>query len=196
MSFKEDLQVFVEILKTGDANEAKKEYRKLLKKYHPDHAAENEKDLHTEYILLINKVYAAGKIKTKETEIDEKAGQSSSDKTYIFTRNGLDGKTYKYKCRNYHDYLYKIARNEYYTGHEILHFHSLNYLDRDAIEQNTLEVMQHYRNAIKCFKYLLENSNDKVILSTCEFEIKMVQDAVNNLSRSIISDEKSLMECN
>ena len=195
MAFKEDLQTFVEILKNGDDDEAKKEYRKLLKKYHPDHSAENEKDLHTEYILLINKVYAAGKIKTKETEIDEKEGQSQPNKTYVFTRNGLDGKTYSYKCRNYHDYLYKIARNEYTIGHDILHFHNLNYLDRKALEQNTLEVMQHYRNAIKCFKYLLANTRDKVILSTCEFEIKMVQEAVNNLSRTIISDEKSLMEC-
>ena len=190
MSFKEDLQTFAEIIKNTDSELSKKEYRKLLKKYHPDHAPENQKDLHTEYILLINKVYAAGKIKTKETQINE--AESQPQKKYIFTRTALDGKTYSYKCRNYHDYLYKIARNEYATGHEILHFHHINYLDKKALDQNTLEVMQHYRNAIKCFKYLLANSRDSVILSTCEFELKMVQDAVTGLSRTIICEEKSL----
>ena len=105
-----------------------------------------------------------------------------------------DGKTYSYKCRNYFDYLYKVARNEYDIGHQILHFHNINYLDKKALDQNSLEVMQHYWNSIKCYKFLLKNCHDPVILSTCEFELKMVQDAVNVLARTIISsDDTGLM---
>lgn len=147
MSFKEDLQTFIDFLKNNDDHEsAKKEYRRLIKTYHPDHAPEQDKELYNDYILLINKVYAAGKTKTK-----------------------------------------------YHTGHEMLHFHHLNYMDRKAIDQNSLEVMQHYWNAIKCYKFILKNCKDPVILSSTDFELKMTQDAVNNLARSLTaSDGKGL----
>lgn len=192
MSFKEDLQTFIDFLKNNDDHEsAKKEYRRLIKTYHPDHAPEQDKELYNDYILLINKVYAAGKTKTKETEIETEP--QSKSKVYTFTRKGLDGKDYVYKCANYFDYLYKVARNEYHTGHEMLHFHHLNYMDRKAIDQNSLEVMQHYWNAIKCYKFILKNCKDPVILSSTDFELKMTQDAVNNLARSLTaSDGKGL----
>lgn len=198
MPFNEDLQSFIDFLKTNDDfNQTKKEYRRLIKLYHPDHASENEKDLYNEYILLINKVFASGKTNTKEPQIDETelCSSNNSTKTYIFTKTGPDGKTYSYKCRNYFDYLYKIARYEYNKGHEILHWHNINYLDKEAINQNSLEVMQHYWNAIKCYKFLLKNCTDPIILSTCEFELKMTQDSVNVLARTIAnSDDKRLIE--
>ena len=195
MAFKEDFQEFVEFLKTTqEPDEMKKAYRKILMEYHPDHAAEKDKELYNEYILLINKAYAAGRTKTKETEIKSDTGAGAIGQTYVFTKIGPDGKTYSYKCRNYFDYLYKVARNEYDIGHQILHFHNINYLDKKALDQNSLEVMQHYWNSIKCYKFLLKNCHDPVILSTCEFELKMVQDAVNVLARTIISsDDTGLM---
>lgn len=197
MPFKEDFQTFVDFLKHTDSpEEIKKSYRKILMKYHPDHAEEKDKELYNDYIILINKAYSAGRTKTKETEIKtdwQTAGQNSQQ-SYVFTKTGPDGKTYSYKCRNYFDYLYKMARYEYDKGHEILHFHHINYLDKKAIDQNSLEVMQHYWNSIKCYKFLQKNCHDPVILSTCDFELKMVQEAVNNLARTIIaSDENGLM---
>lgn len=193
MAFKEDFQEFVDFLKkTDNPDEIKKAYRKILKTYHPDHAAEKDKELYNEYILLINKVYSAGRTKTKEMKIKKEA--QAAAQTYVFTKTGPDGRTYSYKCRSYFDYLYKVARYEYDKGHEILHFHNINYLDKKALDQNSLEVMQHYWNSIKCFKFLLKNCHDAVILSTCDFELKMVQNAVNSLARTIIaSDDKGLM---
>lgn len=194
MIFKEDLQAFIDFLKSNDnPDEIRKEYRKMIKKYHPDYVQQKDKELYNEYILLINKVYADGKTQTKETKIE--TDKTKINKTYIFTKIGPDGKTYSYKCRNYSDYLYKVARYEYDKGHEILHFHNINYMDKKALNQNSLEVMQHYWNAIKCFKYLLKNCTDSVILSSSEFELKMTQDAVNTLSRTIANaDDKGLME--
>ena len=193
MTFKEDLQSFITFLQNNDnPDEIRKEYRRMVKLYHPDIAQENQKQIYNDYILLINKAYSAGRTKTKETEIKSDAGAAAQ--TYVFTKIGPDGKTYSYKCRNYFDYLYKVARNEYDIGHQILHFHNINYLDKKALDQNSLEVMQHYWNSIKCYKFLLKNCHDPVILSTCEFELKMVQDAVNVLARTIISsDDTGLM---
>lgn len=194
MTFKEDLQSFIDFLKTTDnADETRKEYRKLVKKYHPDFAEEKDKELYNDYILLINKVFTEGKTKTKETKIEN--DEDALKKTYEFSKIGPDGKTYTYKCRNYSDYLYKISRYEYDKGHEILHFHNINYLDKEALNQNTLEVMQHYWNSIKCYKHLLKTCKDPVIISSAQFDIKMVQDAVNMLSRTVInSDEKGIMK--
>ena len=192
--FKDDLQSFISFLKNNDnPDEIRKEYRRMVKLYHPDIAQENEKQIYNDYILLINKVYADGKTKTKETKID--TNKESVNREYIFSKKGVDGKIYKFKCRNYYDYLFKIGRNEYDTGHEILHFHHLNYLDKKALNQNSLEVMQHWWNAIKCYKYLLRNCHDPVILSTCQFELGMTQEAVNNLSRTLAStDEKGIVK--
>jgi len=132
MAFKEDLQTFIDFLKSTDnTDDTRKEYRKLLKKYHPDHAEEKDKELYNDYILLINKVYAEGKTKTKETVIETNA--ASEKQTYIFTKVGAAGKTYTYKCHNYSDYLFKIARHEFDIGHEILHLHNLNRMDKDAL---------------------------------------------------------------
>lgn len=194
MTFKEDLRAFIDFLNvTDNQDEIRKEYRKMIKKYHPDHAQEKDKELYNDYILLINKVFAEGKTQTKETKIE--TDKTKINKTYIFSKIGPDGKTYSYKCRNYSDYLYKVARNEYDKGHEILHFHNINYMDKEALNQNTMEVMQHYWNAIKCYKYLLKNTDDPIIQSSTEFDIKMVQDAVNNLSKTIAeSNEKKLMQ--
>lgn len=189
MSFKEDLQAFINILNTtNDETEAKKEYRKLVQLYHPDHAPEKDKNTYNEYILLINKVYTQGKTKTKETDINTQ--KEAVNKTYYFTKIGPDGKQYSYKCYNYYDYLFRIARHEYDIGHELLHFPNLNHSDKKAMMQNSLEVMQHFRNSIKCYKFLRQNCRDEVILSTCDFDINMVQKAINILSRTIAEDNE------
>ena len=71
----------------------------------------------------------------------------------------------------------------------------MNYLDKKAMDQNSLEVMQHWWNAIKCYKYLLKNCQDAAILDTCHFELEMTQKAVNNLSKTLASsDGKEIMK--
>lgn len=196
MAFKEDFQSFIDLLKTSDdSDQIKKMYRHLLKNYHPDIAPEKDKSLYNDYILLINKAYSAGKIKTKETQIESEPVQQNQNtqKTYIFSRIGPDGKTYNYKCRDYFHYLYKVARGEYDRGHDILHFSGINHADKKSLDQNSLEVMQHYYNAIKCYKYILKNCKDEVFVATSTFELKMTQNAVNVLARTIsTSDEKAL----
>ena len=193
-TFREDLQSFINFLQNNDnPDEIRKEYRRMVKLYHPDIAPENQKQIYNDYILLINKVYSDGKTRAKETVID--TDKKSVNREYIFTKKGADGKIYNYKCRNYYDYLFKIARYEYDTGHAILHFHHLNYLDKKAMDQNSLEVMQHWWNAIKCYKYLLKNCQDVAILDTCLFELEMTQKSVNNLSRTLASsDGKEIMK--
>ena len=62
-------------------------------------AQENQKQIYNDYILLINKIYSDGKTKTKETVID--TGKKSENREYIFTKKGIDGKIYNYKCRNF-----------------------------------------------------------------------------------------------
>ena len=88
MAFKEDFQSFIDLLKTSDdSDQIKKMYRHLLKIYHPDIAPEKDKSLYNDYILLINKAYSAGKIKTKETQIESELVQQNQNaqKTYIFS---------------------------------------------------------------------------------------------------------------
>ena len=64
-NFKEDLQSFISFLQNNDnPDEIRKEYRRMVKLYHPDIAQKNQKQIYNDYILLINKVYSDGKTRT------------------------------------------------------------------------------------------------------------------------------------
>lgn len=192
MSFKEDLQNFVGAIQSGnDEVEIKKEYISLVKKYHPDRVSEKEKDTYTEYMTFLNKVYSQGKTKVREVQIENEPNvvaegkQSSDGKEYVYTKY-KNGKTYSYPCRSYFDYLYKVARGEYDAGHEILHFgKDVNYLDKASIDKNSLEVMQHYWNAIKCYKFIIQHCKDEVLVSSAKFDYQMATDANNTLARTL-----------
>ncbi len=200
MSFKEDLQNFVGAIQLGaDGAEIKKEYISLVKKYHPDRVSEEEKDTYTEYMALLNKVYSQGKTKVREVQIENESNlaaegkQNPDDKKYVYTKT-ISGKTYSYPCSNYFDYLYKVARGEYNHGHEILHFgKDRNYLDKASIDKNSLEVMQHYWNAIKCYKYIIQHCKDEVLVSSAKYDYQMTTDANNTLARTLASAGNELM---
>lgn len=188
MSFKEDLQNFVGVIQSRtDEEEIKTEYISLVKKYHPDRVSEEEKGTYTEYMTLLNKVYSQGKTKVREVQIENEPNaaaegkQSSDDKEYVYTKY-KNGKTYSYPCRSYFDYLYKVARGEYDAGHEILHF-----------GKDSLEVMQHYWNAIKCYKYIIQHCKDEVIVSSAKFDYQMATDANNILARTLASAGNELI---
>ena len=83
-TFKEDLQLFITFLQNNDnPDEIRKEYRRMVKLYHPDIAPENQKQIYNDYILLINKVYSDGKTRAKETVID--TDKKSENREYIST---------------------------------------------------------------------------------------------------------------
>lgn len=196
MSFKEDLQSFISLIQSiSDEAEIKKEYISLVKKYHPDKVSEKEKGIYTEYMTLLNKVYSQGKTKVREVQLEKESNEAanSNSKKYVYTKISF-GKTYSYQCRNYFDYLYKVARGEYDAGHEILHFgKDKNYLDKASIDKNSLEVMQHYWNAIKCYKYIIQNCKDEVIVSSAKFDYQMVTDANNILARTLALSGNEIM---
>lgn len=201
MLFKEELQHFVSLIQSGvDEAEIKKVYISLVKKYHPDKVSDEEKGTYTEYMTLLNKVYSQGKTKIREIQIENESKaaangvkKSSDSKKYVYTKTSF-GKTYSYPCRSYFDYLYKVARGEYDAGHEILHFgKGVNYLDKAAVDKNSLEVMQHYWNAIKCYKYIIQHCKDEVLVSSAKFDYQMATDANNTLARTLASSGNELM---
>lgn len=67
MDFKTDLSNLINLINDGhNQDEIKKEYLKLVKKYHPDGVAENLKSTCNEYMVVLNSVYAKGKTKVQE----------------------------------------------------------------------------------------------------------------------------------
>lgn len=84
--------------------------------------------------------------------------------------------------RTYFDYLFKVARAEYNHGHDILH-----------AGKDSLEVMQHYWNAIKCYKYIIQHCKDEILVSSAKFDYQMATDANNTLARTLASAGNELI---
>ena len=64
MDFKADLNILISLIKDDrNQDEIKREYLKLVKKYHPDGVAENLKSTYNEYMVVLNSVSAKGKTK-------------------------------------------------------------------------------------------------------------------------------------
>lgn len=83
---------------------------------------------------------------------------------------------------SYFDHLFKVARAEYNHGHDILH-----------AGKDSLEVMQHYWNAIKCYKYIIQHCKDEVIVYSAKFDYQMATDANNTLARTLASAGNELI---
>jgi len=175
MGFNSDLKQLIDVVHSNASeSEIKKAYLSLVKKYHPDGADEKLKTTYNQYMVLINTVYAGGKTKAKEIRIGD-------DK--INPKHQAD----------YFRQLFSIAKKELSLGMALLQENYLNLLDRKAIEENSLEVMRHYLNAIKCFKYIVQNSPDRVLVDSSEFDMNMLMDYNCKLAKTLLNNnEKQL----
>lgn len=177
MDFKADLNILISLIKDDcNQDEIKREYLKLVKKYHPDGVAENLKSTYNEYMVVLNSVYAKGK--TKVQEVRFKKPESEEDK------------------KNQEKYFRKIfdyGKAEYEKGFRSIHENQINKLDRKAVDQNTLEIMGHYLNAIKCFGFILKNCTDKVLVDSVEFEYHMLQDYNAKLAKTLLNNNENML---
>ncbi|WP_024470491.1 DnaJ domain-containing protein, partial [Treponema pedis] len=60
--FKNDIRNFIKYCKNTDSNTIKKEYHRLVKKYHPDAIFDN-KETNNKYMVILNRIYSDVKIK-------------------------------------------------------------------------------------------------------------------------------------
>lgn len=61
------------------------------------------------------------------------------------------------------------------------------------MDQNTLEIMGHYLNAIKCFGFILKNCTDKVLVDSVEFEYHMLQDYNAKLAKTLLNNNENML---
>lgn len=177
MDFKTDLNDLINLINDGCAqDEIKREYLKLVKKYHPDRVAENLKSTYNEYMVVLNSIYTKGK--TKVQEVKFKKPENEEDKK-IQTE--------------YFRKVYNYGKAEYEKGFRSIHENKINKLDRKAVDQNTLEIMGHYLNAIKCYGFILKNCSDKVLVDSVEFEYYMLQDYNAKLAKTLLNNNENML---
>jgi len=185
MDFKSDLNNLISLInKNASESEIKKAYLQLVKKYHPDSAPENLKASYNEYMVLINTVYSKGKTKVREVKFNNP--QTEND-----FKN--DFKIDKKKQADYFRKVFDLGKAEFEKGFRSLHENQINQLDRKAIDENTLEIMQHYLNAIKCYAFILKNCSDRVLLDTVEFDYHMLQDYNAKLAKTLLNNNEKML---
>lgn len=143
----------------------------------------DEEKIKKEYISLVKK-YHPDRVSEKEkgtyteymTLLNKvySQGKTKVREVQIESESNVD--------RTYFDYLFKVARAEYNHGHDILH-----------AGKDSLEVMQHYWNAIKCYKYIIQHCKDEVLVSSAKFDYQMATDANNILARTLASTGNELI---
>ena len=177
MNFKTDLNNLINLINDGaNQDEIKKAYLNMVKKYHPDGAAENLKSTYNEYMVVLNSVYAKGK--TKVQEVKFKNPKTEEDKK---------------KQAEYFRKVFDFGRAEYEKGFRSIHENQINKLDRKAVDQNTLEIMGHYLNAIKCYGFILKNCSDRVLLDSVEFDYNMLQDYNAKLAKTLLNNNENML---
>lgn len=177
MDFKTDLNNLISLINQNTAEaEIKKAYLQLVRKYHPDSAAESDRAAFTEYMVLINTVYAKGKTKVREVQF--KNPQTEDDKK---------------KQADYFRKVFDLGKAEFEEGFRSIHENQINKLDRKAIDENTLEIMQHYLNAIKCYAFILKNCPDRVLVDSVEFDYHMLQDYNAKLAKTLLNNNSNML---
>jgi len=177
MDFKSDLNNLISLINQNAPEvEIKKAYLQLVKKYHPDSAAESDKAAFTEYMVLINIVYSKGKTKVREVQFKNPQTEDNKKKQNDYFRKVFD-----------------LGKTEFEKGFRSLHENQINQLDRKAIDENTLEIMQHYLNAIKCYGFILKNCSDRVLTDTVEFDYHMLQDYNAKLAKTLLNNNEKML---
>ena len=177
MDFKTDLSNLINLMNGGhNQDEIKRKYLKLVKKYHPDGVAENLKSTYNEYMVVLNSVYAKGKTKVKE--VNFKKPQTEEDKKHL---------------AEYFRRIFDYGKSEYEKGFRSIHENQINKLDRKAVDQNTLEIMGHYLNAIKCYEFILRNCSDRVLVDSVEFDYYMLKDYNAKLAKTLLNNNENML---
>lgn len=177
LDFKNGINNLISLINSNaPEGDIKKAYLQLVKKYHPDGAEEELKQTYNEYMVVINSVYSKGK--TKVQEVKFKNPESESDK-----------KKQNEYCRK----IFDFAKAEYEKGFRMIHENHINKLDRKAIDENTLEIMGHYLNAIKCYAFILKNCSDRVLLDSVEFDYYMLQDYNAKLAKTLLNNNEKML---
>jgi len=177
MDFKSELNNLISLINQNEPeSEIKKAYLQLVKKYHPDSAPENLKASYNEYMVLINTVYSKGKTKVREVQF--KNPQSEDDKK---------------KQADYFKKVFDLGKAEFEKGFRSIHENQINKLDRKAIDENTLEIIQHYLNAIKCYAFILKNCPDRVLVDSVEFDYHMLQDYNAKLAKTLLNNNEKML---
>lgn len=177
MDFKTDLNNLISLInQNADEVEIKKTYLQMVKKYHPDSAADDLKKAYTEYMVAINTVYAKGKSKIREVQF--KNPETDADKK---------------KQADYFRKVYDLGKAEFEKGFRSIHESQINHLDKKALDENTLEIMAHYLNAIKCYGFIMKNCTDRVLVDSVEFEYYMLQDYNAKLAKTLLNNNEKML---
>ncbi len=177
MDFKTDLNNLIKLINDGSSqDEIKKAYLIMVKKYHPDGVAENLKSTYNEYMVVLNSVYARGKTKVREVKFKN----PESDEV-------------KKKQNEYCKKVFELGKAEFGKGFRSIHENLINKLDRKAMDQNTLEIMGHYLNAIKCYGFILKNCTDRVLVDSAAFEYNMLQDYNAKLAKTLLNNNENML---
>ena len=175
----------------------------------------NANDIFPDELLAEIQKYSSGElIYIPESSEKKKAwGEKSGSRDFYIKRNAQirqqhnEGKTKVQEVRfkkpeseedkkNQEKYFRKIfdyGKAEYEKGFRSIHENQINKLDRKAVDQNTLEIMGHYLNAIKCFGFILKNCTDKVLVDSVEFEYHMLQDYNAKLAKTLLNNNENVL---
>lgn len=176
MDFKTDLASFVELINSNSSQaQIRKTYLDLVKKYHPDTADESSKAACNEYMISLNSVYAGSCAKTKAVKTEDINISIDPKKQSVYFRK-----------------IFEAAKSEMEKGYNLL-YTGVNHLDRKAVSDNSFEIMMHYMNAIKLYRFIIKNSSDQVLKYSAEFDLQMLIDYNNHLSKSLLQDSGFLM---
>ena len=175
--FKTDIKNLINLINDGcNQDEIKKEYLKLVKKYHPDGVSENLKSTCNEYMVVLNSIYAKGKTKVQKIKFKKPESEIDNKKQAEYFRK-----------------IFDFGKSEYEKGFRSIHENQINKLDRKSMDQNTLEIMGHYLNAIKCYEFILKNCSDNVLLNSVEFDYHMLQDYNAKLAKTLLNNNENLL---
>ena len=141
-------------------SEIRKEYLKLVKKYHLDKAETSKKKLYEEYTIKIVNLYQNymdKKIAAAEIDLanQKKQAQNQPDKKHVAATNPAQDFTYIK--------LMEVARKEY-TAYKKIGFGFLP--DCEELKARIEQFLKHLGTAVKCYKTVIkECQNPELVLA-------------------------------
>lgn len=192
--FKTDFSDFLKLFSTDNVENAvvKKQYLQLVKKYHPDSAAEPLQKTYNEYMMLLNKVYAQWKAEGKvviKSPVENETPAAVPGQTYsfvphtgIFVNKGAKPRVF----HDYFEYLLALGADYYWQAHQILlKDWGLENVNPEATVYEALTILE---KAKQCFNTILAkspNRNDESYCFMVQNELAKIYDMNKNISRGL-----------